>query len=67
MKHFSLSKINWVGIITALIGMLGLTSQLDLSTESMKVILFVSGTLTVILRTFFSGTQLTISKPEGDM
>jgi len=67
MKHFSLSKINWVGIITAFIGVLGLTSQLDLSTDTMKVILFVSGTLTVILRTFFSGTTLTITKPEGDM
>ena len=67
MKHYTKSKINWVGIITAFIGVLGLTSQLDLSTESMKIILFVSGTLTVILRTFFSGTQLTIKKLEGDM
>jgi len=67
MKHFSLSKINWVGIITAFIGILGLTSQLDLSAETMKWILFIVGALTVILRTFFSGETLTIKKPEGDM
>jgi hypothetical protein len=59
MKHFSLSKINWLGTITAIIGILGLTSQLDLSPETMKVIMVITGTLTVILRTFFSGTQLT--------
>lgn len=62
MKHYTKSKINWVGIITALIGVLGLTSSLDLSTDVMKIILFVSGTLTVILRTFFSGEPLTLTK-----
>ena len=62
MKHYTKSKINWVGIITALIGVLGLTSQLDLSTEAMKIILFVSGTLTVVLRTFFSGEPLSLTK-----
>lgn len=67
MKHFSLSKINWLGIITAAIGILGLANQLDLSPETMKIVMTVTGILTVILRTFFSGTQLTIKKPEGDM
>lgn len=63
-KHFTLSKLNWVGIITALIGILGLTSQLDLSAETMKWILFIVGALTVILRTFFSGTTLTTNNPQ---
>jgi hypothetical protein len=67
MKHFSLSKLNWVGFLTASIGILGLANQLDLSPEAMKVIMALTGILTIILRTFFSGTQLTIKKPEGDI
>lgn len=67
MKHYTQSKINWVGVITALTGILGLTSQLDLSAETMKWILFIVGALTVVLRTFFSGETLTVKKPEGDM
>lgn len=67
MKHFSLSKINWLGIITAAIGILSLADQLNLSPEAMKIIMVITGILTVILRTFFSGTQLTIKKPQGDM
>ena len=67
MKHFSLSKINWLGTITAAIGILGLANQLDLSPEAMKIIMAITGILTIILRTFFSGTQLTIKKPEGDI
>lgn len=57
-KKFALSKLNWLGILTALIGILGLTSTLELSAETMKVILFVSGGLTVILRTFYTSTSI---------
>ena len=67
MKHFSLSKLNWLGVITAAIGILEVFDKLDLSPDTMKVIMTITGILTVILRTFFSGTTLTIKKPEGDM
>lgn len=54
MKTFFKSKLNWVGIITATIGFLGLATQLDLSPETMKVIMLITGILTVVLRTFFT-------------
>lgn len=67
MKNFSLSKINWLGFITAAIGILSLADQLNLSPDAMKIVMVITGILTVILRTFFSGTTLTIKKPEGDI
>lgn len=67
MKHFTLSKLNWVGLLTAAIGILGLTSQLQLSEEVMKWILFIVGALTIVLRTFFTNTPVSITKPVGDI
>jgi len=67
MKHFLTSKINWVGIITALIGVLGLTSQLQLSDETMKWVALVTGILTIVLRTFFTSTPVSLSTPKGDI
>ena len=61
-KKFALSKLNWLGILTALTGILGLTSQLELSAETMKIVLFITGTLTVILRTFFTSTTIDTGK-----
>lgn len=58
MKSFFTSKLNWVGIITATIGFLGLATQLDLSTETMKGVMLATGVLTVILRTFFTDTRI---------
>jgi hypothetical protein len=61
MKHFTQSKINWVGVITVLIGTLTAMQQLPLSTETMSYILVAVGILTTVLRTFFSGTPLTLT------
>lgn len=67
MKSFALSKINWVGFITALIGILGFTSQLQLSAEAMKWIALITGVLTIVLRTFFTSTPVSLSTPKGDI
>lgn len=67
MKSFTLSKINWVGFITAAIAILGLTNQLQLSAEAMKWVALVTGILTIILRTFFTSTPVLITKPVGDI
>lgn len=67
MTHFTLSKINWVGFITAAIAILGLTNQLQLSAEVMKWIALATGILTIILRTFFTSTPVSITKPVGDI
>jgi hypothetical protein len=61
MKSFTQSKINWVGIITVLIGALTAMQQLQLSTETMSYIMVAIGILTTVLRTFFSGTTLTLT------
>jgi cell division protein FtsW (lipid II flippase) len=58
-KHFALSKLNWVGIITVLLGALTAMQQLKLSEETMGYIMVAIGILTTVLRTFFSGTTLT--------
>lgn len=63
-KHFALSKLNWVGIITVLIGALTAMQQLKLSEETMGYIMVSIGILTTVLRTFFSGTTLTTSTKE---
>jgi hypothetical protein len=67
MKHFALSKLNWVGAITALIGVLGLMNQLNLSEQTMKIVMFTVGVLTIVLRTFFTSGPVSIEKPEGEM
>lgn len=61
MKHYTKSKINWVGIITVLIGALTAMQQLQLSTETMSYIMVAIGILTTVLRTFFSGETLTLT------
>lgn len=63
-KHFTLSKLNWVGIITVLIGALTAMQQLKLSEETMGYIMVAIGILTTVLRTFFSGTTLTTNLKE---
>lgn len=67
MKSFTVSKINWVGFITAAIAILGLTNQLQLSSEAMKWIALITGVLTIILRTFFTSAPVSITKPVGDI
>lgn len=57
MKIFK-SKINWVGIITVLLGGLTAMQQLDLSTQQAGYVMVTIGILTSILRTFFSGEPL---------
>lgn len=54
MKNILKSKINWVGIITVLIGSLTALQQLELSKETMGYVMVTIGILTTILRTFFS-------------
>jgi flagellar motor component MotA len=51
---FFKSKINWVGIITVLIGTLTSMQSLNLSPETMGYIMMATGILTTVLRTFFS-------------
>jgi len=58
--HVLKSKINWVGIITFLIGTLTAMQSLHLSPEVMSYIMVFIGILTTVLRTFFSGEPLTI-------
>jgi len=53
MKFFK-SKINWVGILTVLIGTLSSLQALQLSPEVMGYVMVAIGVLTTILRTFFS-------------
>lgn len=66
MKNYKKSKLNGAGVIMAMIGILGITDQLDLSAEVMKWILFVSGCLVVILRTFYTTGSVTIKNEAGD-
>lgn len=65
-KHFALSKLNWVGIITVLLGALTAMQQLKLSEETMGYIMVAIGILTTVLRTFFSGTTLTTNTSNED-
>lgn len=67
MKSFISSKINWVGFITALIAILGLAGQLQLSAEAMKWVALITSVLTIILRTFFTSTPVSLSSPKGDI
>lgn len=53
MKFFK-SKINWVGLITVLIGILTSAQALQLDAQTMSYIMVTIGILTTILRTFFS-------------
>lgn len=61
-KHFTLSKINWVGMISFIIGALGLLQTYELSAENMKIILTVTGILTIVLRTFFTTSSISMGE-----
>lgn len=66
MKHYSLSKINWVAILTIILGGLGAAQQLTLSQETMGYIVAAIGVVNFILRTFFSSPlAVTSEEPLG--
>lgn len=55
MKYLK-SKINWVGIITVLIGSLTALQSLNLSQQTAGYVMVAIGILNVILRSFFTNT-----------
>lgn len=62
MKSFTASKINWIAILTVLLGALTSAQQLDLSPEVMGYILGAIGILNFVLRTFFTNTVISVNE-----
>lgn len=63
-KHFTLSKINWLGVITVTIGILSYLQTLQLTPQVLGAITITIGIANVILRTFFTNTTVTTKSSE---
>lgn len=67
MKNFALSKMNWVAVITVLLGALTSLQSLNFSPITMGYVVSAIGVLNFVLRTFFTNSSLTLTKPQGDI
>lgn len=66
MKSFYTSKTIWMGLAIALIPFVQALQALPLSTTQAQIVSGILGVLVVVNR-FYTSTQLTVTKPEGDM
>lgn len=59
-KGFFASKLNWLGIITFLIGLLTFVQEWVQNGDysAMGIFALISGIVTIILRTFFTDTAI---------
>lgn len=62
-KHITLSKINWFAVLTATLGILTYLQTLQLDPKTMGGIVIAIGVINALLRTFFTNTALTTTKP----
>lgn len=67
MKHFLQSKTNQFAILTFLVGVLTSAQELGLSTQATGYIVMAVGFVNFILRTFYTSTPVSVSKPVGDI
>lgn len=67
MKHFLSSKTNQFAMLTFLVGVLTNAQQLGLSTQTTGYIVMAVGFVNFILRTFYTSTPVSLSKPVGDI
>lgn len=66
MKSALKSKINWVGVITVLIGGLTALQGLNLSPEASGYIMVAIGLLNVVLRSFFTSTAVSVRRVDTE-
>lgn len=66
MKNFALSKINWVALLTIVLGALTSAQSLNLSPEVMGYIVTLIGVLNFVLRTFYTTGSVTLKNEAGD-
>ncbi len=62
-KHFTFSKINWFAVLTATVGILTYLQTLQLDPKVMGLVVIAIGIVNYILRTYFTNTVLTTTKP----
>ena len=60
-KNFLASKINWVAILTIVLGALTAAQQANLSPQVTGYIVTGIGVLNFVLRTFFTSKALTVA------
>ena len=62
-KHITLSKINWFAVLTATLGILTYLQTLQLDPKVMGGLVVAVGVINAVLRTFYTNTTLTTTKP----
>lgn len=65
VKGFFASKLNWVGIIQLVMGVLELMEQPPTDWTSWRFV--ITGVLTIVLRTFFTDTRVQLGGYKGDI